>query len=161
MDDEHVDVAIIEASALLITLIFIILSFYSANYAMYYTTWQQRCTSNPQECAWPPWLAALSAQVGTLEPHTYAVGFFFVVAAMAATVRLFMTDSTWQKAGLQVIELSFFLMGLVALAYVFFFRALRGVYTLGFIVLVTLGMIAGPLWWAHHRRRVIEAGGST
>ena len=54
MDDNQKDVAIIEASALLVTLIFIILSFYSSNYAMYYTTWQQRCTLNPQECAWPP-----------------------------------------------------------------------------------------------------------
>ena len=33
MDDDQKDVAIIEASALLVTLIFIILSIYSSNYA--------------------------------------------------------------------------------------------------------------------------------
>jgi hypothetical protein len=57
MDDDQKDVAIIEASALLVTLIFIILSIYSSN----------------------------SALVTILEPFTYAVGFFFVVAASGHT----------------------------------------------------------------------------
>lgn len=158
MDDNQKDVAIIEASALLVTLIFVILSFYSSNLAQYYS---MLCSSNPNGCVRPPWLTNLSDFVTTLTYFTYAVGFFFVVAAVAATVRLFLSDSAWQKAGLQIIEFWFFLLGLIFLAAVFFSRAPANLYQLAFIAFVTLGSIAVPLWWAHHRRHVIEAGGST
>jgi hypothetical protein len=47
MDDKRKDVAIIEASALLATLVFIILSFYMSYYAQWYGMWQRRCTVNP------------------------------------------------------------------------------------------------------------------
>jgi hypothetical protein len=155
MDDKQKDVAIIEASALLVTLIFIILSFYTSSYALYYTTWQTRCTLNPQECTWPPWLAAFSALVGTLEPYTYAVGFFFVVAAFTATLRLFEIGRGWLLAGLQKVEFLFFGMGLVLLAIMFFAKAPRDVYTLAWIAFVTLGMIGGPLLYAYHRRHAL------
>jgi hypothetical protein len=161
MDDDQKDVAIIEASALLVTLIFIVLSFYSSNYTQFYTTWQQQCALNPQQCAWPPWLGALSAQVGGLEFLAYLVGFFFVVAALAATMRLFMTDRDWVWAGLRTVESAFFGMGLFGLAFVFFFRALKDLYTLGVLIIITLAVIGGALWWAHHRRDVIEATGGT
>jgi len=153
MDDKQKDVAIIEASAFLVTLVFIILSFYSSNYAQYYTMWQQRCTSNPQECTWPPWLAALSALVGTLEPYTYAVGFFFIMAASAATIRLFVTWSAWVLAGLQIIEFAFFLSGLYSLALMFFFKAPRDVNGFVVLALITLGAIVVPLLYAYHNRQ--------
>lgn len=153
MDDDQKDVAIIEASALLVTLIFIVLSFYSSNYAMYYTTWQQRCTLNPQECTWPPWMAALSATVGTLEPYTYSVGFFFVVAASAATIRLFSMASAWVLAGLRIIESAFFFMGLMCLAVMFFSKAPRDVGAFAMLAVITLGMIVVPLLYACYRRQ--------
>jgi hypothetical protein len=151
MDDDQKDVAIIEASALLVTLIFIILSFYSSNYALYYT---MLCSSNPKGCVWPPWLTALSALVTILEPFTYAVGFFFVVAASAAAIRLLMTSSAWALAGLRIIEFLFFCMGLFLLAVVFFFRAPKDIDGLVVLALVTLGMIVGPLLYAYHRRHM-------
>jgi hypothetical protein len=126
MDDDQKDVAIIEASALLVTLIFIILSIYSSN----------------------------SVLVTILEPFTYAVGFFFVVAASAAAIRLLMTWSAWALAGLRIIEFLFFWVGLLLLAVVFFFRAPRDVDGFVVLALVTLGMIGGPLLYAYHRRHM-------
>jgi hypothetical protein len=151
VDDNAKDVAIIEASALLVTLIFIILSFYISNYTQFFTTWEQQCTLNPQQCTWPPWLGALSAQVGTLELFTYYIGFFFVVAASAATIRLLLPWSAWALAGLRIIEFLFFWGGLLLLAFVFFSRVPQDV---RFVVLsvITLAMIAGPLAYAYHRR---------
>lgn len=153
MDDDQKDVAIIEASALLVTLIFIVLSFYSSNYALYYTMLQQECSSNPKGCVWPPWLAALSAQVGTLEPYTYSVGFFFVVAALAATIRLFKMASPWALAGLRNIEFAFFFMGLFSLAVVFFSKAPRDVNAFALLAVITLLLIGMPLAYAYYRRQ--------
>ena len=150
VDDNAKDVAIIEASALLVTLIFIVLSFYSSNYALYYT---MLCSSNPKGCVWPPWLAALSAQVTTLEPYTYSVGFFFVVAALAATIRLFKMASPWALAGLRNIEFAFFFMGLFSLAVVFFSKAPRDVNAFALLAVITLFLIGVPLAYAYYRRQ--------
>ena len=121
---------------------------------MYYTTWEQQCSSNLKGCVWPPWLTALSAQVGTLELFTYYIGFFFVVAASAATIRLLLPWSAWALAGLRIIEFLFFCMGLFLLAVVFFFRAPKDIDGLVVLALVTLGMIVGPLLYAYHRRHM-------
>lgn len=104
MDDDQKDVAIIEASALLVTLVFIILSLYLSYYTQWYAMWQHGCPSNAP-CVWPPYMAEMSALVGTLEPFTYAVGFFFVVAASAATIHLLKVGSAWRLAAVRIVEL--------------------------------------------------------
>jgi hypothetical protein len=149
MDDHQKDIAIIEASALLVTLIFIILSFYSSNYALYYT---MLCSSNPKGCVWPPWLTSLSALVTILEPYTYLIGFFFVVAAFAATLHLFEIGSGWLLAGLQKVEFLFFAMGLILLAIMFVSNAPRDMYTFAWIAIATSCMIVVPLLYAYHGR---------
>jgi len=153
MDDDQKDVAIIEASALLVTLIFIILSLHMSYYAQWYAIWRQVCSADPQSCTWPPDMAAMSALVGTLEPYSYLVGFFFVMAAFAATIRLFSMVSPGLLAGLRFAELAFFLSGLIALAVVFFARAPKDVYTLGLLILVSLCITVVSLRYARHHKQ--------
>jgi glucan phosphoethanolaminetransferase (alkaline phosphatase superfamily) len=148
MDDDRKDVAIIEASALLVTLIFIILSLHLSYYAQWYAIWQQGCSSNPQ-CTWPTYMATMSAFVGSLEPYAYLVGFFFVVSASAATIRLFSRGTEWVSKGLRPIELVFFLMGLFFLAVMFFANAQTNVNGLVAIALLTLVLVAVPLLMAY------------
>lgn len=151
MDDKQVDVAIIEASALLMTLIFIILSLYMSYYAQWYAIWQQGCSSNPQ-CTWPPYMATMSRLVGTLEPYTYLVGFFFMVSASAAAIRLFSGKREWMSAGLRPIELVFFLAGIFFLAVFFFANTQTNVNGRVVIALLTIVLIAVPLLIAYRGR---------
>jgi hypothetical protein len=96
-------------------------------------------------------MAAMAALVGSLEPYSYVVGFFFVTAASAATFHLFIVEG-WPSVGLRIIEVLFFWMGLFSLAVMFFFNAPRDMKGLVVIALVTIGLIVGPLAYAYHRR---------
>lgn len=125
MNDDQKDVAIIQASGLLLTLIFLILPIRSSDYTLV-TTLDMR--------------------------YMYAVGFFFLVAASAATMHLFLEGNALGLEGLQNMEFIFFMMGLIGLAIPFFVSARRDVYTSAWIVFFTLVMIAVSLLIAYRHR---------
>ena len=131
MDDEK-DIAIIEASAVLATLVFIVLSLYMSYYTQWYAMWH---TSVPPTRSvfglpiWQRWLPLWG--LGTIH---LCCGFFFVMAASAATIHLFRVGSAWRLAAVRNLEIAFFMSGLGKLAVMFFFRAPKDVN--GFVILV-------------------------
>jgi hypothetical protein len=154
MDDDQKDAAIIEASALLVTLVFIILSFYGSVYYQLVIYYLQRCTVNQTECRQiAPFLTPFTTNMATLEPLTYVVGLFFMVAASAAAIRLLWARSSWSLAGLRAVEVIFFVAGIVSLAGMFFLRfaldiehaALTGL-ILGVIILLLVLARRGKRW---------------
>lgn len=152
MDDKQVDVAIIEASALLATLIFLILSFYGSMYSQLLVYYLQQCAVSQQQCtSLAPVVTPFSTIMANLTPFAYYIGFFFVAAASVATIHLFATGRAWVLAGLQIMEFAFFLFGLYSLALMFFFNAPRDASGGALLAVIALGVIVLSLVIAYRR----------
>lgn len=111
MAEKDKDVAIIEASALLVTLVFVVLTFYTTFYGQYYAMFQQQNPSKVNEV-----LVAFALLMTANEGFFYLVGVFFLAAALTATLHLFDIGPNWFLMGLGYVELTLFACGLLVLA---------------------------------------------
>jgi hypothetical protein len=114
MAEKDKDVVIIEASALLVTLIFIVLTFYTTFYGQYYAMFQQQNPSKLTEV-----MIAFASLITAYEQWFYLVGVFFLAAALTATLHLFDVGPDWFLRGLSYVELTLFAAGLWTLGATF------------------------------------------
>lgn len=142
MTDKDKDLAIIETSALLVTLIFLILSFYGSVYAQYYVMVQEQ--KIPE---FPAFLISLASFYTMLERFSYLIGFLFTVAALAATLSVFRTGPAWMLRGLRNAEFVFFAFGLALLGCMFLLNAPKD--PLSFVVYAALALALTFVCIAH------------